>query len=212
MTTRAALAFGSKGIERDSIAMEWTIPIQTLDTSKVCISNLTKGQKPMAAFSYTDGELQFHSLSVLLPSLIVKSYDTETGKLALSLSGHQAVLNKLTDLQKIILDTTKANYRSWFSGESERSYHDIVSAFQHIVSNGAVHLYCPLVNTGSFNEIQVYSGGSWSRGCSSNLFTPGKQLRIAVRFQGISFHQHHITKVWTGKSRVQHRILAMYSE
>ena len=75
MTTQAALAFGSKGIERDSIAMEWTIPIQTLDTSKVCISTLTKGQKPMAAFSYTDGELQFHSLSVLLPSLVVKSYD-----------------------------------------------------------------------------------------------------------------------------------------
>ena len=212
MSTEMALAFGSKGIEPDSIAMEWTIPIQTLDTSKVCISTMTKGQKPMAAFSYKDGELQFHSLSVLLPSLVVKSYDMETGKLALSLSGHQAVLNKLTELQKIILDTTKANYRSWFAGESERSYHDIVSAFQHLVSNGAVHLYCPLVNTGSFNEIQVYSAGAWSRGCSSSLFTPGKQLRIAVRFQGISFHQHPITRAWTGKSRVQHRILAMYAD
>jgi len=193
--------------------MEWTIPIQNLDISKVKITGPNRVQKPMAALSYTDNDLQFSSLSILLPSLAVKSYDTETGRLSLSLNGYQSILNKLNALQTLILNTTHSNHRSWISSERDRSYEDLVSGFQPLVSHGCIHLYCPQSTIGSFNEIQVYSGGAWSCGAiSPGLFAAGKQVRVAIRIQGISFHQHHISRVWTGKSRVQHRILTIFSE
>jgi len=193
--------------------MEWTIPVQTLDNSKVRISGLHKSQKPMAALSYVDGELQIPALSILLPSLTIKSYDAETGRLALSLQGTQGILTKLSALQNLMLNTTYSSYRTWFPGERERTYEDIASCFQPLIHNNCLYLYCPLSTSGSFNEIQIYSGGQWSRGTiPSAILGSGKQVRIAVRLQGISFHQHPITKALTGKSRVQHRILAIYSD
>ena len=193
--------------------MEWTIPVQTLDNSKVRISGLHRSQKPMAALSYTDGDLHIPALSILLPNLTVKSYDTETGRLALSLHGAQSILTKLSALQTLMLNTTYSNYRTWFNGERERSHEDITSSFQPLIHNSCLYLYCPLSTSGSFNEIQIYSGGQWSRGTiPSAILSSGKQVRIAVRLQGISFHQHPITKALTGKSRVQHRILAIYAD
>jgi hypothetical protein len=193
--------------------MEWTIPIQTLDISKMRVTGPNRIQKPMAAFSYKDGDIQLSSLSILLPTLSVKAYDTETGRLSLSLQGYQSVMNKLTAIQSLIISNSEANYRSWFAGERERSHDEIVSGFQPLISHGCIHLYCPQSTFGSFNEIQVYSGGIWSRGAiSPGLFAAGKQVRVAIRLQGISFHQHHITRAWTGKSRIQHRILTIYSD
>jgi hypothetical protein len=193
--------------------MEWTIPMQVFDSTKVRISTIIKSHKPMASLSYVDGPVQFPALSLLLPPLTVKSYDTETGKLALSLQGSAALSAKLTALQSLLLQTTYSNYRSWFHGEKERTYDELVSYFQPLVSHGCLHLYCPITTPGSFNEIKLYSGGEWSNGTdASNLFRAGKQVRIAVRLQGISFHQHPVSKMWTGKSRVQHRILAIYAD
>jgi hypothetical protein len=193
--------------------MEWTIPIQNLDISKVKIAGPNRVQKPMAALSYTDNDLQFSSLSLLLPMLPVKAYDAESGRLSLSLHGSQTVLNKLSALQTLMINTTQSNYRGWFSGERDRSHDELVAGFQPLVSHGCIHLYCPQSTLGSFNEIQIYSGGAWTRGAiSSGLFSAGKQVRVAIRLQGISFHQHHISRVWTGKSRVQHRILTIFTE
>jgi hypothetical protein len=202
-----------KAILTQSIAMEWTIPLQSFDTSKVRISGLHKSQKPMANLSYADGELQLPALSILLPSLPIKSYDVETGRLALSLHGSQSFLTKLSALQTFILNTAYTNYRTWFPGERDKTYEDISTSFQPLIHNSCLYLYCPLSTSGSFNEIQVYSGGTWTRGTvASGILTGGKQIRIAVRLQGLSFHQHPITKALTGKSRVQHRILAIYAD
>ena len=139
--------------------MEWTIPTQNLDVSKVRISSVTKSYKSMAALSYIDGELVFPSLSILLPHLMVKSYDVESGKLVLSLSGLTGLSNKITALQTLILQTTYANYRSWFSGEKERTYNELITLFQPLISHGAIYLYCPLSNIAPYNDIRVFSGG-----------------------------------------------------
>jgi len=167
----------------------------------------------MASLSYIDGSVHFPTLSLLLPPLTVKSYDTETGKLALSLQGSVGLSAKLTALQSLLLQTTYSNYRSWFHGEKERTYDELVSYFQPLVSHGCLHLYCPVTAPGSFNDIKIYSGREWISGTAiPSLFRAGKQVRIAVRLQGISFHQHPVSKMWTGKSRVQHRILAIYTD
>jgi len=194
-------------------AMEWSVPAQKLDVSHVHIGSPTKTLKPMSPISYTDGDIRFPSFTVLFPHLPVKSYDAPSGKLTLSLNGGAPLLAKMQAFQNMIISSMINNQRGWFPGERERGGDEITASFQPLISHSSIHLYCPVTTTGSFNEINVFSGGKWSCGTiTPSMFATGKQIRIAVRFQGISFHQHPVTKMWTGKSRIQHRILAVYSE
>ena len=165
----------------------------------------------MAPLSYKDDDIVLPSLSILLPALPIKSYDAETGKLSLSLAAHTQLLAKLQALQVKILQAVYANYTTWFPSEQSRDIDETNNSFQPLIFNNCIHLYCPLVTVGSFNEIGLFSDNTWSKGIiPSSLFIPGKTIRIGVRLQGVSFHQHPLTKKLTGRSRVQHRILVIY--
>ena len=68
--------------------MEWCIPLQKLEVSKVQIGSLyvqnvkgTKDKKPLAPLAYIDGQSVFQSLHILLPHLTVESYDPLNGRL-----------------------------------------------------------------------------------------------------------------------------------
>jgi len=191
--------------------MEWAIPAQLFTSTAAQISAPAKHQKPMASLGYSDELFSMPALSILLPFLPVKAYEPDTGKLALSLAGYPSILAKLHAFQNKMLVTIHANYTTWFPGERTRSIEETTSSFQPFIQGSCIHLYCPLVTTGSFNEISMYSGGSWTKGViPSSTFAIGKQIRIAIKLQGISFHQHPVTRNLTGRSRVQHRILAIY--
>ena len=191
--------------------MQLTVPIQTLTCSNVHILPPHKYQKPMAPLSYKDDDIVLPSLSILLPALPIKSYDAETGKLSLSLAAHPQLLANLQALQVKILQAVYANYTTWFPSEQSRDIDETNNSFQPLIFNNCIHLYCPLVTVGSFNEIGLFSDNTWSKGIiPSSLFIPGKTIRIGVRLQGVSFHQHPLTKKLTGRSRVQHRILVIY--
>jgi hypothetical protein len=148
--------------------------------------------------------------SILLPPLPIKSYDSDTGKLVLSLTSVPTILTKLIALQTRILQTIQSNYTTWFPSERQRTMEETAASFQPLIQQNAIHLYCPLVTVGSFNEISIWSGTSWSKGViPAQLLAPGKLIRAAIRLQSISFHQHHINKALTGRFRIQHRILAL---
>lgn len=192
--------------------MEWTIPTQSLDVHKVKIQSPGRGHKLLVPLSYVDGEFRFPTLTLLLPSLPVKSYDATTGRLVLSLHGSNGTYSKFQALQEHIVATVTEEQRAWFPSERFRRVEELQAGFQPIVDHHALNLYCPLGTTTVPNEVQIYRAGSWS--CSptlpSNLFTTGTQLRIAVRIHGVAFHKHPITGGWTGKFRIQHRILAIF--
>jgi hypothetical protein len=191
--------------------MEWAIPAQSFAPLSAHIAPPSKNQKPMASLSYTDDLMTLPALSILLPTLPVKEYDSQTGKLSLSLSGHPSILAKLQAFQVRMLHAIYSHYSTWFPGERSRSVDETNASFQPLILNGCIHLYCPLMTVGSFNEITLYSDGAWSKGVIPiDLFTVGKQIRIAIKLQGISFHQHPVSRTMTGRSRVQHRILAIY--
>jgi len=190
--------------------MEWTIPAQTFVTGNVQIGAPSKSQKPTATLSYKDEEVNLPCFSTLLPPLPIKSYDSETGKLVLSLTTVPAILTKFIALQTRILQTIQANYSTWFPSERQRSMDETAASFQPLIQNNSINLYCPMVTTGSFNEISVWSGAAWSKGViPPGLLVPGKLVRAAIRLQSISFHQHPVTKALTGRFRIQHRILAL---
>ena len=186
--------------------MEWTIPLQTFEVGKVQIGPLTSGPKRLAPFNYADGELRFPNLSILLPVATVKSYDATTGRLALNLPHSSAGLARLRTFQDMLVQSVISQQRTWFPGEHPRTSEEIRAGFQSMLEGDTLHLYCPSVSTG-IQDIHVHSKGGWTQGVKASFLQPGYPVRLAIRIQGLSFHQS--TSGWTGKFRLQHRVLSV---
>lgn len=190
--------------------MELTIPLQTFETGKVRLGPPGLNAKPLAPLAYSDGDIQFHCLSLLLPMLTVKSYDAHTGRLAISFQGASSSATKMQALQDMILSAVFHQQRSWFPRERLKSFEEIRDGFQPIVDHGTLYLYCPSLLQSNQVDIRMYRGGVWSQAnLSEGSLPPGTPIRLAIKMQGISFHQHPMTGMWTGKFRIQHRVLAI---
>ena len=185
--------------------MEWLIPIQTFQVDKVQLGVFTETSKPIIHLAYKDGESHFPSLSLIFPLLTIKTYEPATGRLILSLSEYPTILTKLTNFQESLVSAVSLNHRQWFSSEIANPR----AGFQSMIRGNEIHLYCP-VNSDIQQTVPFYSKGSWSKkGIVKEELEPGKSIRIAVRIQGISFHIHPASQSWSGKYRVQHKILGI---
>lgn len=192
--------------------MECTIPLQTFELGKVRLGQLTRGQKPLLPITYVDGDIHFNCVTLLLPGLAVKAYDTATGRLSLHLP--PATAQKLQGLQDMLIGTVKSQHTGWFFSEKPRPAEELRAGFQSFVDHGVLHLYCPQPATGTggppLQPINVYSKGEWKKGrAPAASLVPGSLVRIALRVQGLSFHLQPVTGQWTGKYRIQHKIVAM---
>ena len=186
--------------------MEWTIPLQNLDVSNIKISKPCYGSKLISPIQYSDGNVVLNNLAILLPVLPIRSYDAASGRLQISLQGN-SVLGRLQQFQEMLINMVFLNQAAWFPGERVTEKEDIRHGFQPFVEHGLLNLYCPC---SAPNEIHNYTGKGWARSTlHPSIFTVGRTIRLAIKFQGISFHQHPLSKTWTGKFRLQHRILAI---
>lgn len=197
--------------------MEWVIPVQKLEVGKVNIGTLVAGLKPLVPLSYRDNNVHFSSLSILLPHLLVKAYDSRSGRLDISLKESPQALQKLQAIQSTLLTAVLQNQVSWFSQEV-RTYQELQRLFQPMIEGDILHLYCPVTvqdKRGVQDSIVVFrkeGGGTIEnyQGMRAQFLQPGDTVRIAMRIQGISFHNHPNVGEWTGKFRLQHRIMAMF--
>lgn len=180
--------------------------------------NGIKPLAPLAPLHYMDGETHFPSLSLLLPSLIVKVYEPNTGKLILSLKDSASSTNKLQALQASLLSYVHTNQGAWFN-QGRRDLAELQQLFQPMVEGDMLHLYCPVSvqdkKSGGVDSIVVYrseKGGPviGSQGVRPTFLQPGDSVRVCLRIQGISFHNHPIHGEWTGRFRLQHKIIALY--
>lgn len=196
--------------------MEWTIPIQSFEPKHATIGPFHRNSKNLLSLSYSDGPFSFLSLCLLLPTLNVKSYEAATGRLVLSLAGNTATQFKLQQFQELLFHAIQQSAPAWFPSVPEKDLHEIRAGFQPFLEGSMLHLYCPAHATGAGNsssDIHFYSKGEWTRGIPAGLTDPfpvGAPIRLAVRIFGISFHLHPITGIWTGRFRLQHRIVAIY--
>lgn len=190
--------------------MEWTIPIQKLEVSKIQVQQLQKNMKPLTPLSYADGPIVFQNLNLLLPPLTVNEYDSSTGRLILSLSDSQQTAAKLLALQESLLLSVYTNQRTWFP-ESNRTRDQIQKLFQPFVENTSLHLYCPLQVQEKRHTISLWKDGEWKRLSLPGMIQKGDSIRVALRLQGISYQLDATTGVWTGRFRVQHKISCIYS-
>jgi hypothetical protein len=186
--------------------MEWAIPIGSFDVAKLRVTSaLTTGLKPLASLSYEDGPFHFSHVTILLPTLPVKTYDSSTGRLILSLADAPAVLAKLTAIQDAMQSAVVAHQDAWFRG-SGRSRQEILTGFQPLLDGTNLLLYCPGGQGASMqHDLQIYKHGEGWRTGPTSLRT-ATSARVALRLQGISFHLSS-PRAWSGKYRLQHRLL-----
>ena len=192
--------------------MEWTIPIQTFEVSKVRIGQLRPGAKMILPFSYHDTDFRFNYLSILLPLLPIQSYDPASGRLVLNLEGAPAVAIKFTSLQETMFAAMVQQQKMWFpeTNVSIRSLQELRGAFQPMIEGNLLSLYCPS-GTGPYGpcDVSVYTPAKrWQQNVQRSILLPGRRIRVGFRLQGISLHMSP-QKIWTGKFRIQHRILTV---
>lgn len=189
--------------------MEWTIPIQKLDLSKICPGVFQQSTKPLTPLEYRDGFANFKHLNILLPPLIIRDYDGSTGKLSLYLPDQSAIYQKLVALQESLLLLVYHHQKTWFS-DSNRTKDQIQHLFQPFVEGNSLQLYCPLQSQDKKFFLHLWKDASWKKLVSPGLLQKGDTIRVALRLQGISYQTSTSSGSWTGRFRVQHRIMCIY--
>ena len=190
--------------------MEWCIPIQTFTLEHVQLGSLVRGAKPIVPLAYKETDFTFPALSLLLPALPVKSYDAATGRLVLSVADSPQTLSKIQTLQDTLLSAVNAQHGGWFAGLS-RKPQDIRAGFQPLIIGSELHLYCPIYEPMA-QPIPLWVDSAWLTGSRprTGLLSPGRTVRIALRLHGISFHLVPGSTQWSGKFRLQHKIIAVF--
>lgn len=189
--------------------MEWTVPIQKLELSKITPGTLQTLMKPLTPLEYRDGFVTMKHLNILLPPLMIRDYDAGTGKLTLHLPEQSAIYNKLVALQESLLLLVYQHQKTWFP-ESNRTKEQIQNFFQPFVEANSLQLYCPLQSNDKKYFLHVWKDGVWKKLVSPGLLQKGDVIRVALRLQGISYQTSQSSNSWTGRFRVQHRIMCMY--
>jgi hypothetical protein len=194
--------------------MEWCVPLQKLEVTKIVLGNLQtrphRETKPIAPLGYIDGAMVMPVLTVLLPHLIVDSYNSADGRLELLLDSQQSI-GKLSSIQTGLITSITNSQHSWF-GTRKYSQTEINDLFQPMIDGNKLHLYCPstlVEKRKGAGVIKVWKEGSWIEGVRPGLFVPGQKIRVALQIQGISL-QLTGDSLWTGRSRLQHRILGIF--
>jgi hypothetical protein len=189
--------------------MEWVIPIQKLEVSKIQVGSFQRTLKPLSPISYADGPIVFQSLNLLLPPLTIKEYDASSGRLVLSLTESPQTSAKLSALQESLLTLVSTHQKTWFP-ESNRSKEQLHQSFQPFVEPSLLHLYCPLQTPEKRHTISVWRDSSWKKLTTAGLLSKGESIRVALRLQGISYQMNTSTGAWMGRFRVQHKISCIY--
>lgn len=187
--------------------MEWSIPLQKLEVGKIQICEIQHSEKSIVPLAYFDGQNTFPYLNILLPKFKIDIFDAKTGKLDILLEDSQSQA-KLSALQVSLLNAIFLQQSVWFPTKNF-TLEMLEKLFKPIVENSILHLYFPVQYS---NDIHIYKNKVWHTSYEPGLLEKGDTVRILFRIQGLSFHKNSYTKEWTGKYRLQHRIVAILIE
>lgn len=194
--------------------MEWCLPLQKLELNKIRLGELSsrpnREKKPLIALEYADGQMNMPVLTLLLPHMTVESYNSANGRLELLLEGSW-IGNKLNSLQNSLLTALCNSQVSWF-GTKDFTFEDVYNLFQPMVEGNKVHLYCPstIVEKRKGNGvIKLWKDDDLIEGVRPGLLVEGQRVRVALQLQGISLQLGLNDNQWTGRSRLQHRVLCI---
>lgn len=194
--------------------MEWCIPLQKLEVGKIQLGKLmnrpAREKKPVAPLAYIDGQVTMPVLTILLPHLTIDSYNPINGRLELQIDSSW-ISGKLMAIQTTLLEAICVHQSSWF-GANHFSQEEILRFFQPMIENGKLHLYCPSTlqeKKKGQTGIRIWKEGNWIEGVRPGFLVQGQRVRVALQIQGISLQLGVDSNEWTGRSRLQHRILGI---
>lgn len=195
--------------------MEWAVPLQKLELSKIRMGNLSvrpnREKKPMVPLAYMDGQMVMPILTILLPHMTVDSYNSANGRLDLIMDGGWTT-NKMNSLQTSLLQAAGTSQGVWF-GKRDFSQEELCNLFQPMIEGNKLHLYCPstLVEKRKGNGvIKLWKEDGWIEGVRPGLLLPGQRVRVGLQLQGISLQLGVTDNEWTGRCRLQHRVLSIF--
>jgi len=194
--------------------MEWCVPLQKLELNKISVGSLitrvNREKKPMVPLSYVDGQVTMPVLTILLPHLIIDSYNPANGRLELAMMTNW-IASKLTAIQTSLLEVICASQVAWF-GTSKFSREEVYRLFQPMVEGNKLHLYCPSTlqeKRKGMNGIRIWRDGVWVEDVQPGVLTRGQIVRVTLQIQGMSLQMGINDTSWTGRARLQHRILGI---
>lgn len=194
--------------------MEWCVPLQKMEVGKIRIGTLTnranKEKKPLAPLAYLDGQMIMPVLSLLLPHLVVDCYNPTTGRLDLTVDSPW-IMNKIQAIQTSLINAIHSNQQAWFGSHTFNST-NISSLFQPMIEGNKLHLYCPstlVEKRKGGGSIKVWKENEWLEGVRPGFLVPGQRIRVAIQIQGVSLQIGNNDNEWTGRCRLQHRILGI---
>lgn len=194
--------------------MEWCVPLQKLEINKISVGSLitrvNREKKPMVPLSYVDGQVTMPVLTILLPHLIIDSYNPANGRLELAMMTTW-VSSKLTAIQTSLLEVICASQVAWF-GTSKFSREEVYRLFQPMVEGNKLHLYCPSTlqeKRKGMNGIRIWKDGVWVEDVQPGFLARGQVVRVTLQIQGMSLQMGINDTSWTGRARLQHRILGI---
>jgi hypothetical protein len=194
--------------------MEWCVPLQKLELNKISVGSLitrvNREKKPMVPLSYVDGQVTMPVLTILLPHLIIDSYNPANGRLELAMMTNW-IASKLTAIQTSLLEVICASQVAWF-GTSKFSREEVYRLFQPMVEGNKLHLYCPSTlqeKRKGMNGIRIWRDGVWVEDVQPGFLTRGQIVRVTLQIQGMSLQMVINDTSWTGRARLQHRILGI---
>jgi hypothetical protein len=194
--------------------MEWCVPLQKLELGKInhggLITRVNREKKPMVPLSYVDGQVTMPVLTILLPHLLIDSYNPANGRLELAMTTTW-VSSKLTAIQTSLLEVICASQLAWF-GANKFTREEVYRLFQPMVENNKLHLYCPSTlqeKRKGMHGIRIWKDGVWTEDVQPGVLARGQIIRVTLQIQGISLQMGVSDTFWTGRARLQHRILGI---
>ena len=170
----------------------------------------------MAPLSYFGAQFRLPFLSIVFPSLPVVEYNSTSGKLMLDMSETNLANIKLTTLQDTLINAIIYHQMTWFKSDFPKE--DVKQGFQPMIQDSHLILHCPYTDMSSsaqnpgkvlFKNVPIYKNGSWDNEFKPEDLKMGTRIRVAVKIHGISFLNRNDGTEWSGKCRLQHKVLGI---
>jgi hypothetical protein len=196
---------------------EFFIPLETINTENIEISKLGRGASHdkahdmMYTLAYSTDAFILNSIPILTPFLKVHSWDSSTGRLELESDADSTSYNKFSRIQELFFDYLCANLDD-FRKYSVFTKMDLFNTFQQIVYKNLFVVYLHGVNPQqrrNMGRVWVLGATGWEKGVNADTFKKGQQVRVAFRFQGISYSPGGASSSGKIKCRLQHQTVAV---
>jgi hypothetical protein len=196
---------------------EFFIPLETINIENIQITKPSrqvhhdKAHDMLYTLAYSADDFSLTSIPILTPYMKIHSWDSSTGRLELEAESDSTSYTKFSRIQELFFDYLSLNIDD-FRKYGIFTKMDLFNTFQQIIYKNIFVVYLHGVNPQqkhNMGRVWVLGTAGWEKGVSVDTFKKGQQVRIAFRFQGISYSPGGAASTGKIKCRLQHQTVAV---